>query len=31
MKGEFLEKQMYKPFTWLRYINIFFIWSLGED
>ena len=29
MKGEFLENQEYKPFTWLRYIgNIFFIWAL---
>ena len=28
MKGEFLENQEYKPFTW-RYIgNIFFIWAL---
>ena len=26
MEGEFVEKQRYKPFTWIRYIdNIFFI------
>ena len=30
-EGEFLEKQEYKPFAWLRYINIFFIWTRGED
>ena len=28
MEGEFVEKQRYKPFTWIRYIdNIFFIWT----
>ena len=28
MEGEFVEKQRYKPFTWVRYIdNIFFIWT----
>ena len=27
-----MEKQEYKPFTWLRYIDdIFFIWTDGED
>ena len=32
MEGELLEKQKYKPFTWLRYIDdIFFIWTHGED
>ena len=32
MEGEFLEKQEYKPFIWLRYIDdIFFIWTHGED
>ena len=31
MKREFLAKQEYKPFTWLRYIDIFFIWTHGED
>ena len=32
MEGEFLEKQEYKPFTWLRYIDdIFFIWTHSED
>ena len=31
MEGEFLEKQEYKPFTRLRYIDgIFFIWTHGE-
>ena len=32
MEGEYLEKQKYKLFTWLRYIDyIFFIWTHGED
>ena len=31
MKREFLAKQEYKRFTWLRYIDIFFIWTHGED
>ena len=32
MEGEVLEKQKYKPFTYLWYINdIFFIWTLGEN
>ena len=31
MEGEFLEKPKYKPFTWLRYIDIFFTSTLGED
>ena len=32
MKGEFWEKEKYKPFTWFRYIDdIFFIWTHGED
>ena len=29
-KMKFLEKQKYKPFKWLRYIDdIFFIWTHG--
>ena len=32
MEEEFLEKQEYKPFTWLRCIDdIFFIWTHGKD
>ena len=32
MEGEFLEKEEYKRFTSLRYIDsIFFIWTPGED
>ena len=31
LEGEFLEKLKYKPFTWLRYIDIFFTWTHGED
>ena len=32
MEGELLEKQEYKPFTWLRYIdNIFIICTHGEN
>ena len=31
MKRKFLAKQEYKPFTWFRYIDIFFIWTHGED
>ena len=32
MEGEFLEKQEYKPFTWLRYKDdVFFISTHGED
>ena len=28
MEGELLEKQEYKPFTWLRYINDIFLFGL---
>ena len=31
MDGEFLEKLKYKSFTWLRYIDIFFTWTHGDD
>ena len=32
MEREFLEKQEYKPCTWLQFIDdIFFIWIHGED
>ena len=32
MEGDFLEKQEYKPITYLRYIDdIFFIWTHGEN
>ena len=31
MEGEFLEKDEYKSFTWFQYIDIFFIWTHGEN
>ena len=31
MEGELLEKDEYKSFTWFQYIDIFFIWTHGEN